>query len=448
MDELREHLVGEGLSPRSVKHYLGATRRAIEWFDRQGWALAEASAVQVAEYVAQLPRTFSSRNLARAALRHYWAFAGRVDPPLRALRVPPKPAMVCKALDEGDARILAIRRRGPGRPGGPGVVLALYLGLRHEEVATLRWVAFTDGPRNPAVTAGYTRTTARQPHRRHGRPSTTTPTDRGSAANAVLVALPSCLTRRAKRHGDPAPRPATVASSPDRRLEVRLGGTDGDDRLGHRPQVADVLSGHGVGVKLVEVRLGVSGGLLELFTGSGHWHHLSEVAEELRAEGVGVDSDRVAVGVEHDDLEQLAAVVGTDKQDTVVVKEHGHEGVACGVVDVLVGDAVLAGALGDLHNVKLPCRSAVVKLTCDLADLNPGREEAPPGWGPGGAMGASLFGGGPMLRRPVEKKLPPLGNLDGRVVDDCRPGCEWFAARAASLPVVEPRRPPAGASRS
>lgn len=145
MEYLREYLLAEGLSPRSVKHYLGAARRADAWFVERGWDLTAASAVEISAYVAELPRSFASRNLTRAALRHFWACAGRADPPLRALRVPTKPAMVCKALDEGDARILAKAALAHGGREGLAVALALYLGLRREEVATLRWDAFTDG---------------------------------------------------------------------------------------------------------------------------------------------------------------------------------------------------------------------------------------------------------------------------------------------------------------
>jgi integrase/recombinase XerC len=145
VDNLREHLVAQGLSPRSVRHYLGGARRALTWFAEQGWDLSQASAVQVAAYVDTLPRTWATRNLARASLRHYWASVGRAEPPMRALRVPPKPRMVCRALDEGDARILAKSARFHGGREGLALALALYMGLRREEVATLRWDDFDAG---------------------------------------------------------------------------------------------------------------------------------------------------------------------------------------------------------------------------------------------------------------------------------------------------------------
>jgi len=128
-----------------VKHYIGGARRALAWFEGQGWDLRHATAAQVADYLATLPRTWASRNLTRASLRHYWASVGRLDPPLRALRVPPKPRMVCRALDEDDARILSKAARAHGGREGLAVALGLYLGLRREEIATLRWDAFDGG---------------------------------------------------------------------------------------------------------------------------------------------------------------------------------------------------------------------------------------------------------------------------------------------------------------
>lgn len=145
MADVREHLLAEGLSPRTVRHYLGAIGRAAEWFDARGLDLSQASAVDVAAYVEHLPRTWATRNLVRASLCHYWRALGRHDPPVRALRVPPKPRMVCKALERDDARLLAKAARSHGGREGLAVAVALYMGLRREEVARLRWDDLTDG---------------------------------------------------------------------------------------------------------------------------------------------------------------------------------------------------------------------------------------------------------------------------------------------------------------
>lgn len=62
--------------------------RAEAWFADYGTDLSRAAAVDVAAYLETRPRTWASRNLVRAALRHYWAWCQRPDPPISALRVP------------------------------------------------------------------------------------------------------------------------------------------------------------------------------------------------------------------------------------------------------------------------------------------------------------------------------------------------------------------------
>lgn len=134
-----------GLAPRTVSHYLGAIRRAEEWFGARGLDLSQATAIQTADYLESLPRTWATRNLTRASLRHYWEWSEHLAAPVRALRVPPKPRMVCRALDDDDARMLAKAARAHGGREGVAVALALYQGMRREEVATCRWECFSDG---------------------------------------------------------------------------------------------------------------------------------------------------------------------------------------------------------------------------------------------------------------------------------------------------------------
>lgn len=134
-----------GLAPRTVRAYTATVNTAEQWFERHGWDLARADAEQVAAYAATKPQTFASQNLLRAALARYWVFRGHPRPPLGALRVPQKPAMVCKALDDDDARILAKAARARGDLKGFAVLLGLYQALRREEIATLRRLAFDAG---------------------------------------------------------------------------------------------------------------------------------------------------------------------------------------------------------------------------------------------------------------------------------------------------------------
>jgi len=139
---LVEALTARGLAPKSVRIYLGSILAAEAWCEQQGTTLAAATAVDLADYLLTQPSSWSSRKGLRSALKHYWEIIGRDRPPLAAVRVPPKPTMTCKALDEDDARILAKTSRARGDLKGLAVALGLYLALRREEIATLRWDAF------------------------------------------------------------------------------------------------------------------------------------------------------------------------------------------------------------------------------------------------------------------------------------------------------------------
>lgn len=137
-------LLEAGLAPRTVRSYMATIQTAETWFTRRRWRLARATPEQTVAYAATKPRTFASQNLLRAALTRYWRLVGHPRPPVGALRVPPKPTMVCKALDDDDARILAKAARARGDLRGFAVLLGLYQALRREEIATLTWAAFDD----------------------------------------------------------------------------------------------------------------------------------------------------------------------------------------------------------------------------------------------------------------------------------------------------------------
>lgn len=140
--DLRDSLIERGLAPRSVQIYLRTIQAAEEWCEAQGTDLARVGPSLVADYVATLPSSWSTRKGLRSALKHYWEIIDRDRPPLGAVRVPPKPAMVCMALDEEDARLLAKTARNRGDLKGLAVALGLYQALRREEIASLPWSAF------------------------------------------------------------------------------------------------------------------------------------------------------------------------------------------------------------------------------------------------------------------------------------------------------------------
>lgn len=141
---LHGELAGLGLADRTVVQYARFIQTAERWFLEQGWRLSTAAPYQVIAFLETLPPTWSTRNLARAALGRYWELVGRPDPPLRAIRVPPKPSMVCRALADVDARRLATVARARGDRHGLAVLLGLYQGMRREEIATIRWDAISE----------------------------------------------------------------------------------------------------------------------------------------------------------------------------------------------------------------------------------------------------------------------------------------------------------------
>lgn len=144
-DNLYNYLVGQGLARRSVHEYSRVIRNAEAWFEAQGSALRRASPAMVRAYGETLPLTWATRHVVRAGLGHYWAMNKRKDPPTRSMRVPKAPPMVCRAIEEEDAKLLAKAARHRGDAKGLATVLGLYLALRREEIATLRWAAFSGG---------------------------------------------------------------------------------------------------------------------------------------------------------------------------------------------------------------------------------------------------------------------------------------------------------------
>jgi integrase/recombinase XerD len=140
--QLEEYLYGVGLAQRSVVEYVHELARARRWFAEKGHDLATVPPSVVGAYANTRAPSWSTRKMVRAALTHYWEMTERRNPPVRAIRVPPKPRGRCRALQEGDTITLAEAARTRGDDPGLAVALMLYAGLRRAEVATLRWECF------------------------------------------------------------------------------------------------------------------------------------------------------------------------------------------------------------------------------------------------------------------------------------------------------------------
>jgi len=142
--DLYSSLVGKGLAPRTITQYMRTIWAAEAWFAAGGWFLARATPEQVCAYAETKPMTFATRSNLRISLGHYWELAEHPSPPTRAVRVPRKEAMVCRALNHDDAVVLAGAARGRRDRQGLAVLLGIYQAMRRAEIAGLPWAAVDD----------------------------------------------------------------------------------------------------------------------------------------------------------------------------------------------------------------------------------------------------------------------------------------------------------------
>ena len=142
VEALRDYLTGQGLSPTTIRNYSGALARAVAWADSSGADLEDLTNSETATLAGIFPPSNSSRRHLRAALVHYWDMLN-LDGPVKAIRVPPRPTPRWRGLEDDQVADLLDVARGDWPRGGV-VYLGLYLGLRREEIATLRWRDFDD----------------------------------------------------------------------------------------------------------------------------------------------------------------------------------------------------------------------------------------------------------------------------------------------------------------
>jgi len=136
-----DYLTSLGLSPETRRVYVGHVARLADNTGSPNAAIT-ISAVDVAAFTElHVPRSTSSRRQFRCAMKYWWEHAGRADPPLRAIRVPPKRIPRSRALEPDQARDLVKAALG-WHPQGTAVLLGLYMALRREEIAVARWDRF------------------------------------------------------------------------------------------------------------------------------------------------------------------------------------------------------------------------------------------------------------------------------------------------------------------
>lgn len=172
-----DHLLGLGLARRTVTYYVRRAESADGWLLEHGSDLRRANASLIAAYASTLPNSHSTRGQVASALGHYWQWVARPNPPIRAIRVPTQPTMLCRALEPETASHLKMIACG-WWPEGISVLMGLYLALRREEIACSEWGRFDLPMEFYTVTGKLSKTATLPVHpvlraqlERHRRPS-------------------------------------------------------------------------------------------------------------------------------------------------------------------------------------------------------------------------------------------------------------------------------------
>lgn len=141
-----DYLLGLGYDPKTVHNYVVKLRRVEVWASEQTATLDTLTARQVSELAKVFKPSMSTQGQLRAALKHYWESTQRFPNPYKAIRLPREEPPPPKPLEIEQTRALIKASLG-WFPEGLAVLSGLYMGLRRETIATMRWDGF-----NPALT--------------------------------------------------------------------------------------------------------------------------------------------------------------------------------------------------------------------------------------------------------------------------------------------------------
>ncbi len=137
----RDYLLGLGLDPKTVTPYVAKLRRVERWAVERGYTLDNVTARQVSEMAHTFPQTPSSLGHLRAALKHYWESTQRFPNPYKAVRLPRIEPPPPRPLEIEQTQAVIKTSMG-WFPEGLAVLSGLYLGLRRETIAMMRWDGF------------------------------------------------------------------------------------------------------------------------------------------------------------------------------------------------------------------------------------------------------------------------------------------------------------------
>lgn len=136
-----DYLLGLGLDPKTIVPYLSKLCRVRVWAAEHDTTIDMMTARQVNEMAKTFKPSISSQGQLRAALKHYWESTERFPNPYKAIRLPREEPPPPKPLDREHAQAMVKASLG-WHPEGLAVLAGLYLGLRRETIAQMRWDGF------------------------------------------------------------------------------------------------------------------------------------------------------------------------------------------------------------------------------------------------------------------------------------------------------------------
>lgn len=140
MDTYQQYLYGRGLAQNTIRNYLYHIDRAGEYATRNGYDLANLKPSEARDLAEAWPRSAASRRQLRVALQHYWRWL-HVDGPIDSIRVPKRPVPAFRGIPEDQTRRLLNLARTDW-PRGGSVYIGIYLGIRRQDIASLKWTDF------------------------------------------------------------------------------------------------------------------------------------------------------------------------------------------------------------------------------------------------------------------------------------------------------------------
>jgi integrase/recombinase XerD len=152
-----EYLVSIGRATNTVRAYVYRLARAEADLAELGTTVLAANAFQLSAMSEATPNTHSFRGQLRCTLKHFYDWMDRNNAPLRAIRVPPQPDMVNRAVEVEEAKALVETAKG-WWPEGGAVLFGMYLALRREEIATAEWSRFDEDMEWYRVTGKFDKT--------------------------------------------------------------------------------------------------------------------------------------------------------------------------------------------------------------------------------------------------------------------------------------------------